>query len=108
LQIYRPDNFLEALDEKEESEKRYPKSNFHYHEVREAYLCPQGKELQRWVEQKREDKPALLLYRGESCGQCTAREPCPRAELRTVSRDGREPLLEAMRQKLRSEEGKRI
>jgi len=27
---------------------------------------------------------------------------------RIVSRDGREPLLEAMRQKLRSEEGKRI
>ena len=35
-------------------------------------------------------------------------ERCTTGEVRTVSRDGREPLLEAMRQKLRSEEGKRI
>jgi outer membrane lipopolysaccharide assembly protein LptE/RlpB len=33
---------------------------------------------------------------------------CTMGEARTVSRDGREPLLEAMRRKLRSEEGKRI
>lgn len=31
-----------------------------------------------------------------------------RGEARTVSRDGREPLLEAMRDKLRSEEGRQI
>lgn len=36
------------------------------------------------------------------------RERCTTGEARTVSRDGREPLLEAMRQKLRSEEGKQI
>ena len=29
-------------------------------------------------------------------------------EARTVSRDGREPIMEAMREKLRSEEGKQI
>jgi transposase len=107
LDLYMPDNFLEALDEKEEGEKRYHKSNFPYDEARDTYICSQGKELKRWVEQKREGKPPLIVYRGESCRQCSVREQCTAGEARTVSRDGREPLLEAMRQKLRSEEGKR-
>jgi transposase len=108
LDMYMPDNFLEALDEKEEGEKRYHKSNFRYDEVRDSYICPEGKELKRWAEQKREGKPPLILYRGESCSQCPVRERCTTGEARTVSRDGREPLLEAMRQKLRTEEGKRV
>ena len=108
LDMYMPDNFLEALDEKEECEKRYHKSNFCYDGARDTYICPEGKALKRWAEQKREGKPPLIVYRGESCGECPVRERCTRGETRTVSRDGREPLLEAMRQKLRSEEGKRI
>ncbi len=58
--------------------------------------------------QKREGKPSLLLYRGESCRECAVKERCTTGEVRTVSRDGREPLLEAMRDKLRSEEGRQI
>jgi len=108
LDMYMPDNFLEALDGKEEGEKRYHKSNFRYDEVRDTYICPGGKELKRWAEQKREEKPPLIVYRGESCRECLVRERFTRGETRTVSRDGREPLLEAMRQKLRSEVGKRI
>jgi transposase len=108
LDIYMPDNFLESLDEKEENEKRYHKSNFRYDEVRDTYICPEGKELKRWAEQKREGKPSLLLYRGESCRECAVKERCTTGEVRTVSRDGREPLLEAMRDKLRSEEGRQI
>ena len=108
LDLYMPDNFLEALEEKDEGEKRYHKSNFCYDEARHIYICPEGKELKRWAEQKREGKLPLIVYRGESCRECTVRERCTRGEARTVSRDGREPLLEAMRQKLRSEEGKRI
>jgi transposase len=108
LDMYMPDNFLEALDEKEEGEKRYHKSNFRYDEARDTYICPEGKELKRWAEQKREGKPPLILYGGESCRECAVKEQCTRGETRTVSRDGREPLLEAMRQKLRTEEGKQI
>jgi transposase len=108
LDIYMPDNFLESLDEKEENEKRYRKSNFRCDEVRDTYICPEGKELKRWAEQKREGKPSLLLYRGESCRECAVKERCTTGEVRTVSRDGREPLLEAMRDKLRIEEGRQI
>jgi transposase len=108
LNMYMPDNFLEVLDEKEEGEKRYHKSNFRYDEARDTYICPEGKELKRWAEQKREGKSPLIVYRGESCRECPVRERCTKGETRTVSRDGREPLMDAMRQKLRSEEGKQI
>lgn len=108
LDLYMPDNFLEALDEKEEGEKRYHKSNFEYDEGTDAYICPEDKELKRWAEQKREGRPPLILYRGGSCRECSLRERCTTGETQTVSRDGREPLLDAMRQKLRSNEGKRI
>lgn len=108
LDMYMPDNFLEALDEKEEGEKRYHKSNFRYDEARDTYICPEGKELKRWAEQKREGRPPLIVYRGGFCRECPVRERCTRGEARTVSRDGREPLVEAMRQKLRSEDGKQI
>ena len=103
-----PDNFLESLDEKEENEKRYHKSSFGCGELRNTYTCPEGKELKRWSEQKHEGKPSLLLYRGESCRECALKERCTTGEVGTVSRDGREPLLEAMRDKLRSEEGGQI
>jgi transposase len=108
LDAYMPDNFLEVLDGKEGGERRYHKSNFQYDEGRDVYVCPEGKDLKRWAEQKRDGKPSLILYRGESCRECPVRERCTTGEARTVSRDGREPLLEAMRQKLRSEEGKQI
>jgi transposase len=108
LDMYMPDNFLEALDEKEEGEKRYHKSNFGYDGARDTYICPEGKELKRWAEQKREGKPPLIVYRGESCRECPVRKCCTTGKARTVSRDGREPIMEAMREKLRSEEGKRI
>ena len=108
LDLYMPDNSLESLDKKEESEKRYHKSKFRYDEARDTYICPEDKELKRWAEQKREGQPPLVIYRGESCRECPVREQCTRGESRTVSRDGREPLLEDMRQKLRSEDGKRV
>ncbi len=58
------DNLLESLDEKEKNEKRYHKSNFSCGGVRDKWVCPEGKELKRWAEQKREGKPSLLLSRG--------------------------------------------
>ncbi|HAZ31349.1 MAG TPA: hypothetical protein DCY61_01405 [Dehalococcoidia bacterium] len=66
--------------------------------MRDNYICPEG-ELKRWTEHKREGKPPLVLYRGESCRECVVRKQCTTGETRTVSRDGHKPLLEAMRQK---------
>jgi len=108
LDAYIPDDFLEALDRKKEAEKRYHKSNFRYDQMGDVYICPEGKNLRRLQELKREGKPPLIIYRGESCRQCVVKKECTRGPARRITRDGREGFLEMMRGKLRSEEGKRI
>jgi transposase len=108
LETYMPDNFLEALDKKEEGEKRYHKSNFHYDRIRDVYICPEGKNLRRLQEMKRRGKPVLIIYRGESCKGCAVKRECTRGPARRISRDKRESLLEMMRDKLRSKEGREI
>jgi transposase len=108
LDAYIPDDFLEALDKKEDHEKRYHKSNFRYDQRGDVYICPEGKKLGRLQELKREGKPPFIIYRGESCRQCVVKNECTRGSARRITRDGREGLLEMMRDRLRSEEGKRI
>lgn len=108
LDAYIPDNFFEALEKKEKAEKRYHKSNFRYDQTRDVYICPEGKNLRRYQEMKRQGKPPLIIYRGESCRGCAVKKECTRGPARRITRDGRESLLEAMREKLRSEEGREI
>lgn len=106
IDAYIPDNMLEWLDGKPPEEKKYDKSNFWYDVEKDIYICPEGKLLRRAYEQKRKGKPAGIIYAGESCDVCCVKEMCTHARVRTIWRDGREGLLEAMRTKLRSEEGK--
>ena len=108
LDTYIPDDFFEALDKKDEAEKRYHKSNFRYDQTRDVYICPEGKNLRRYQEMKRQGKPPFIIYRGESCRGCAVKNECTRAPARRITRDGREGLLEAMREKLRSQEGREI
>jgi transposase len=108
LDAYMPDDFFEVLEKKEEAGKRYHKSNFRYAQARDVYICPEGKNLKRFQELKRPGKPPFIIYRGESCRGCAAKRECTRGPARRVTRDGRESLVEAMREKLRSEEGKQI
>ncbi len=110
---YIPDNKIESLDEKEESETRYDKSNFTYDEESDQYICPEGKALTPYTKttctRKGERKERVItVYRGTECGNCPVKSKCTKAKIRTITRDGREPLQEKMRQKLRSEEGKEI
>ncbi len=106
IDFYLPDPLLRALDNDKEGKFRYDKSRFLYNALEDIYLCPEGKALRRLREQKRKDQLPLTVYRGESCGDCAVREKCTKRSLREIFRDGREPLLEAMRTKLRTEEGK--
>jgi transposase len=108
LDAYMPDDFFEALDKKEQAEKRYHKSNFRYDQTRNVYICPEGKNLRRYQEMKRQGKPPFIIYRGETCNGCAVKNECTRGPARRITRDGRESLLEAMREKLRSWEGREI
>jgi transposase len=108
LDAYIPDDFFLALENKDKSEKRYHKSNFQYEQTRDVYICPEGQILKRYQEMKRRGKLAFIVYRGKACKGCAAKERCTSGPARRITRDGRESLVEAMRAKLRSEEGKDI
>lgn len=108
LDAYIPDALLRTLDQNKDGRLKYDKSNFHYDLSEDIYRCPEGKLLIRQREQKRKGQPPLVVYRGESCSDCPVREKCTKRAIREVFRDPREPLLEAMRAKLRTEEGKKI
>lgn len=108
LDAYIPDDFFLALEKKDQSEKRYHKSNFQYDQMRDVYICPEGKNLKRYQEMKRLGKPPFIIYRGKSCKGCAVKEECTTGPARRITRDGRESLVEAMREKLRSDEGREI
>jgi transposase len=108
LDAYIPDDFFLVLEKKDQSEKRYHKSNFQYDQMRDVYICPEGRNLKRYQEMKRQGKPVFIIYRGKSCKGCAVKEECTTGPARRITRDGRESLVEAMRAKLRSEEGKEI
>jgi transposase len=108
LDTYIPDNFFEALDKNNKAEKRYHKSNFRYDPERDMYICPENKNLKRYPEMKRRRKSPFLVYRGESCRGCAVKNECTRAPTRSINRDGRESLIETMREKLRSQDGREI
>jgi transposase len=108
LDAYIPDDFFLALEKKDQSEKRYHKSNFQYDQIRDVYICPEGKNLKRYQEIKRLGKPPFIIYRGESCKGCAVKEECTTGPARRITRDGRESLVEAMREKLRCDEGREI
>jgi len=107
LDMYMPDNFQEALDKKSEEEKRYDKSRFEYDKVNDLYWCPEGKVLSLYTKVPREGQEPMRLYRGEGCDSCLSRAQCTKGRSRTVWRDGREDLMAAMRDKLRTPEGKK-
>jgi transposase len=104
--MYMPDNFLESLEKKSEEEKRYHKSQFQYDEGNDIYWCQEGKKLSLYTEVLRNGEKPLGIYQGEECGSCLIRAKCTKGKVRTVSRDGREDLMEAMRKKLKTPEGK--
>lgn len=108
IDLYLPDSLLRSLDDDEKGKFKYEKSRFLYNAIEDVYICPEGKMLKRFGQQKRKGKQPMTVYRGESCGDCAVREKCTKQLLRAIFRDGREPLLEAMRAKLRTEEGKQI
>jgi transposase len=108
LDTYMPDDFFAALEKRDQSEKRYHKCNFQYDQARNVYICPEGKSLKRYQEMQRRGKPPFVIYRGESCKGCAVKEECTTGPARRITRDGRENLVEAMREKLRSEEGREI
>jgi len=96
----------QARDSKDKYEKNpFSKEQFTYDSEKDVHICPMGKELVKWTETKK-----YIHYRGTQCIDCECKKECVRGKgkSRIVSRSRNEELLEEMRERVRSEEGKRI
>jgi transposase len=106
------DGYIPDADQARAKKRKYKgkgqlfhKNKFRYIKEEDVYLCPQGKELTRWLYHKQQ---RLTIYRGEGCKVCISRGLCTRSKcgIRLISRHDNEEILERMRIKMESEEGK--
>jgi transposase len=109
---YVPDNnFRQYKNGEYDTEgNRYHYSNFKYNESTDSYICPEGKPLTYWKSRKNKTKKRQWhhkVYQGRECRECTKRSLCTKSKVRELLIDTREPLLQKMREKLISEEGKK-
>jgi transposase len=109
---YVPDNnFWQYKNgEYDKEENRYHYSNFKYDESTDSYICPEGKPLKYWKTRKNKTKKRQWnhkVYQGRECRECTKRSLCTKSKKRELLIDIREPLMQKMREKLISEEGKK-
>lgn len=89
------------------SPQHFSKDKFGYDAQRDSYVCPLGEELGFW----REDRGSgTRYYRGRACAACPARGECIRGKrpFRTVCRSAAEQVMQEMRERMESEEGKAI
>jgi transposase len=108
---YIPDQYLDEIKQGEyqKEENRYHLENFIYDKEKGIYICPEGKELRFYKRRDSESgkrKRRGDIYRGIGCGECGVRELCTKQKARTIWREERRELLEDMRKRLLSEEGK--
>jgi hypothetical protein len=111
--VYAPWQENDFSDKKEK--KYYKKEQFTWLPQEQSYLCPQGQRLsyQGSSRQKRSGtaKIELQMYRGEqqSCAACPKRAKCtPGKGARTISRSEYEEHVEALRERMKSEEAKQL
>ena len=111
IEGYVPDRYFHQYKsvEYEKESQRYHYSNFNHDKSMDSYICPEGKRLKYWKTRTNKSKTRQWnhkVYKGTECGNCTKRILCTKSKERELLIDIREPLLEKMRKRLVTEEGK--
>jgi transposase len=106
IEGYIPDQGMESIRKGTCQHPEFHKSGFKYDEGGDHFHCPMGKPLSFRGLQKREGKPDLRIYRCLDCLGCERKSECTKADYRTISLDSRESLMQKMRDRLESEEGR--
>ena len=104
-----------SKDELSPEHARFLKESFDYDEDKDEWLCAQGKSLENWGNEIREDKK-ITVYAAScsTCLRCPAYSKCVKTKkdiqrgYRTVVDDGFLIYRKQMRQKLEDEEAKKI
>jgi transposase len=107
IEGYIPDQRMESLRKGTCQRPGFQRDRFRYEEAEDRYICPMGKFLPYKGLLRREGNPDIRIYRGMDCPQCERRLECTKAAYRTISLDPREFLMERMRLRLDTKEGKK-
>jgi len=105
------DGYISSAREKSTNPKNpYDKKYFTYDAAKDLYICPQGNELLLKAKHNRKDGRVEFFYQGTACLDCPAKSSCVQSKSgkRKVTRDDKEPIRDAMRSKVKTEEGKQI
>jgi hypothetical protein len=104
---YIPDQEEQAS--KERLADPYDRGHFIYDPTTNQYTCPQGKRLEyKMTVNSHTRKQYYKVFEGVSCTQCPVKDDCTTATKRQIHQELREPLRDAMRERLNSKEGKEI
>jgi len=111
-QSHQTDAYIAASKEGKQANNPYDKANFQYDPETNTYICPAGKvmEVQQIQHENNPDKPTQWIYECQVCAQCPFQNDCVKAKSgkRTLKRTEGDPIREAMRTKVQSDEGKAI
>jgi len=92
-------------------EKPYHSSHFKYQSETDSYICPNNEELKfRKVREDNRRDQNFREYRTDACKSCEIQKQCcpKRTARRLISREQRQGLRDEMKQRLNSEEGKKV
>ena len=92
-------------------DKPYHSSHFKYQSETDSYICPNNEELKFrkvWEDKQRGQK--FRQYRTDACKSCAFQKQCcpKKVARRVISREQRQGLRDEMKQRLNSEEGKKV
>mgnify|MGYP001560167258 FL=1 len=88
----------------------YHQDNFRYDTEQDNYLCPEGKPLELYrIRRKNYGYREFhhKIYKGKGCLKCEKKLQCTKQRYRTILREDRRALLEEMRRRLQTEEGRK-
>ena len=108
IEDYIPDQRMESLRKGTCQRPGFQRNRFRHEEAGDRYICPVGKLLPYKGLLRRKGNPDIGIYRGMDCPQCERGLECTKATYRTISLDPREFLMERIRLRLETEEGKAI
>lgn len=92
------------------TDKPYHTAQFNYNADKDEYTCPQGEILTFKKEAKSKDR-VYRKYQTDACKKCPCKDICIKAKKatrRVINREVREPLREKMKERLRSEDGRKM
>jgi len=107
IDAYLPDQMFKKEVSKEGKEKigKYDRRNFKYNKEEDTFTCPEGKRLIFKYNYKHNGIKSCT-YVGQECSHCKQGVECKRGKARHIKVSEVDGIMERMRKKLLSEEGK--